>query len=134
MPPFRNPLSDPRYGLVRAGKPEKMKFDFITRFPAPREQTDVGAAAECAFQSEGFPLAQRLGDFVKQQASGLQRCCLGIERREAAGDFISIEKPKAMNFVRKKLACEYCFASAIGTGDQIDRGRRRGHCFAYAFA
>jgi hypothetical protein len=77
MASFRSRLSDPRYGLMQAGKPEKVKFDFVMLVPALREQTDVGAPAECAFQSDGFPLAQRPGDPAKQHALAFGASALG---------------------------------------------------------
>lgn len=134
MSSFLHPLPDAADGFLRIWNPDEVEFDPIAALLLRLlKQVHVGASAEGGLERERFAARDLFAQLVQQQSSRFEGYHLGPKRRQSAGDFIGVEKPNDAD-AGEEFFGEGCFARAVATGDQVNRGFRGGHAQKSKFA
>src|SRR5258706_1710903 len=91
------------------------------------QKANISSSAQSRFEPEGFPLPNRIVNFLEEQASGFDSACARIEWRKTAGNFIRVEEAKAVDFIREEFFREGRLACAIAAGDEVNYGTAGRH-------
>lgn len=113
-------LGDAADGEFRGRQPEVMDFKGVSQGFGLLKGAGVGGAAECAFKTERCIGFEATVDFMKEELACFHCNGLHIEWRQAAGEFIRVEKPRDGIELAEVGASEGGFTRAVASGEEIE--------------
>ena len=106
-------------GLFGRGEAEEEEGDEIAALLRTFNQFDVRAGGQRGLESKGLALLEQMQHTVDHQTARLDGHALGIEGRETARDFVSIDKLAAVEHLGQNGERGRGLARAVAPGDDV---------------